>query len=1539
MWGPKALGSPPNNFSERGREAIAFRTGFRSLDLHIAGQSARTHLVDRRWGVEGFAYHERDACGIGLLARPGGPADHTLLSMALQALDRMSHRGATADDGLTGDGAGVLTALPRRLLRRFLEAQGLHLPDMGRLAVVMGFLPAELHAQGEVRAILQAALTDGGFRLLAWRPVPIRPEILGPRARSTCPAILQALLADERGDTPEGIDRRLYRARRQAERAAAARGISLYIASASCRTLVYKALVLARDLPRFYPDLADPDFETDFVIFHQRFSTNTLPAWERAQPFRTLCHNGEINTLQGNVNGMRAREAALASPFWGETIEDLRPIIQPGGSDSAMLDNVVEFLIHSGYDIRHALRMLIPEAWEKSVDLDEATRGFYAYHQGLMEPWDGPAAVLFTDGRFVGALLDRNGLRPLRVVRTIDGLLYCGSEIGALDVPPERILKLDRLGPGQMLTADLRTGRVQDHPALLRELSAQRPYAEWVRRHRARLSKPPQAPAPPDPDVLLRRQIAFGYTAEELALILRPMARAGQEPIGSMGDDAPLAMLSGWPRPLYNFFKQRFAQVTNPPIDPLRETRVMSLTVLLGERANLLMPDEQAAHLIELPGPILTPAQLEALEHLPDPAFRSVRLPMVWPIAEGPAGMQRALKELCQAAERAIADGCRLLILTDEGVDPDHAPIPALLTVGVLHHHLIRVGQRTRASLIVASGEPREVHHFACLLGYGASAICPYLAIETVTAMAAREREGGRSETPEEAVRHYIQAIEKGLLKVMARMGISTLDAYTGAQIFELIGLRPEVVEWAFEGTPGVFGPVGLAEIAQRAQIWHQAAFRAERPELPSPGFYKHRARGEFHTLNPDAIRALQEAVRMPDALGEGFPEAYRRYQEFARHAQREPVDLRDRLRWRSDRAPIPIEQVEPVEAILRRFSTAAMSHGALSPEAHETLAIAMNRLGLRSNSGEGGEDPDRYGTERNSRTKQVASARFGVTPYYLISAEELQIKMAQGSKPGEGGHLPATKVTPEIARLRFAQPGIDLISPPPHHDIYSIEDLAQLIYDLKAVHPQAQVSVKLVSTAGVGVIAAGVAKAGADIILISGHAGGTGASPWSSIKNAGMPWEMGLAEAHRMLVACGLRDRVRLRVDGGFRTGRDVVIAALLGADEFSFGTVPLIVLGCVMARVCHQNTCPTGVATQDPERRAKFAGRPEHVMAYFRMVAYEVREILAALGYRRLGDLIGRTDLLEALDDSVDWEAVLRPATPPPAVPAAPRVGSFALNDQIVRDAIHALMEGRPARGIYRIRNIDRTVGARLAGEIARRYREAGLPEGTVTLMFIGEAGQSFGAFAHRGMRLILIGAANDGVGKGLGGGEIILRPPHDLRDPSPVLMGNAALYGATGGWLFAAGRTGDRFAVRNSGAWAVVEGVGDHGCEYMTGGGVVILGPVGDNFGAGMTGGVAYVLDEQGELERRYNPQLVRIDPVEHEDEIAFLRDALKRHQELTESLRAQELLKRWPEPLTHFRRVLPKGLARPRLPTFEALSTRSLRLPMAVMQFSR
>ncbi len=1481
--------------------------------------------------MEVLERRERDACGIGLLARPGGPADHTLLAMALQALDRMSHRGATADDGLTGDGAGVLTALPRCLFLRFLEAQGLHPPHPTRLAAAMIFLPVEPCAQRDAQRILRAAFVEEGFHLLSWRPVPIRPEILGPRARATCPSILQALLADERADTPEGIDRRLYRARRRAERALAARGISCYVASASCRTIVYKALVLARDLPRFYPDLANPDFETDFVIFHQRFSTNTLPAWARAQPFRTLCHNGEINTLQGNVNSMRAREATLASPLWGETIEDLRPIIDRSGSDSAMLDNVVEFLIRSGYDIRHAMRMLIPEAWAKAVDLDEAARGFYAFHQGLMEPWDGPAAVLFTDGRFVGALLDRNGLRPLRVLRTVDGLLYCGSEIGALEIPTERILKLDRLGPGQVLAADLRTGRVQDHASLRAELSAQRPYAEWVRRHRLRLSEPPQAPALSNPDALLRQQIAFGYTAEELRLILRPMARTGQEPIGSMGDDTPLAMLSGWPRPLYNFFKQRFAQVTNPPIDPLRETRVMSLTVLLGERANLLMPEEQAAHLIELPGPILTPAQLEALERLPDPAFRALRLPMVWPIAEGPAGLRRALEELCRVAERAIQAGYRLLILSDEGVDATNAPIPALLAVGVLHHHLIRVGQRARASLIVASGEPREVHHFACLLGYGASAVCPYLAVQTVAAMAAREREGGRSETPEEAVCHYIQAIEKGLLKVMARMGISTLDAYTGAQIFECIGLQRELVEWAFEGTPGVFGPVGLEEIAQRVQIWHQAAFRAERPELPSPGFYKHRAQGEFHALNPDAIRALQEAVRTPDVLGEGFPEAYRRYREFARHAHREPVDLRDRLRWRSDRTPIPVEQVEPMEAILSRFSTAAMSHGALSPEAHETLAIAMNRLGLRSNSGEGGEDPARYGTERNSRTKQVASARFGVTPYYLISAEELQIKMAQGSKPGEGGHLPATKVTPEIARLRFAQPGIDLISPPPHHDIYSIEDLAQLIYDLKAIHPQAQVSVKLVSTVGVGVIAAGVAKAGADIILISGHAGGTGASPWSSIKNAGMPWEVGLAEAHRMLVTCGLRDRVRLRVDGGIRTGRDVVIAALLGADEFSFGTVPLIALGCVMARVCHQNTCPTGVATQDPERRAKFAGRPEHVMAYFQMVAREVREILAAMGYHRLGDLIGRTDLLEAMDDYVDWEAMLRPAVSPPAVPAAPRVWSFALNDQIIRDAIHALTEGRPVRGIYRIRNVDRAAGARLAGEIARRYGEAGLPEGTITLMFIGEAGQSFGAFAHRGMRLILIGAANDGVGKGLSGGEIIIRPPHDLRDPSPVLIGNAALYGATGGWLFVAGRAGDRFAVRNSGAWAVVEGVGDHGCEYMTGGGVVVLGPVGENFGAGMTGGVAYVLDERRGLERRYNPQLVRIDPVESPEEIAFLQEILERHLQLTGSPRARALLTRWPEPVANFRRVLPKSLGIPRLPVLEVFPAQPIELP--------
>lgn len=1480
---------------------------------------------------------ERDACGIGLLARPGGPADHQLLAMALQALDRLSHRGATADDGRTGDGAGVLTRLPARLFRRFLEAQGLRPPS--GLAVGMAFLPAEPAACAAAQTLLAAAFAEEGFHLLAWRPVPLRPEVLGPRARATCPAIQQAVLADERGDTPEGIDRRLYRARRRAEKAARAQGLSLYLASASARTIVYKALAMARDLAAFYPDLADPDFETDFVIFHQRFSTNTLPSWTRAQPFRTLCHNGEINTLQGNINSMRAREATLTSSVWWETIADLQPIIDPEGSDSAMLDNVVEFLVRSGYDIRHALRMLIPEAWEHAPDLDEAARGFYAYHQGLMEPWDGPAAVLFADGRFVGALLDRNGLRPLRVLQTIDGLLYCGSEIGALEVPPDRILRLDRLGPGQMLAADLETGRVQDQAALLAEWSAQRPYAEWVRRHRVRLPEGRAVLSPPEPEDLLRRQVAFGYTAEEVALILRPMARTGAEPIGSMGDDTPLAMLSGWPRPLYGFFKQRFAQVTNPPIDPLRETRVMSLTVLLGPRANLLEPGEEAARLIELPGPILTPKRLAALRAISPFPVRA--LSTVWPVAEGPAALRRSLEILCRSAEQAVREGCGLLLLSDEAVDADHAPIPALLAVGAVHHHLIRAGLRSRASLIVVSGEPREVHHFACLLGYGASAICPYLALATVAALAAREREGGRSEAPEAAVERYLQAVEKGLLKVMARMGIATLDAYTGAQIFEVIGLSQELIDWAFEGTPGVAGPVGLEEIARRTLVWHRAAYGAGRPELPAPGFYKHRSHGEFHALHPEAIRALQEAVRTPDALGAGFSEAYRRYRDFVEATHREPVDLRDRLRWRSDRAPIPLEAVEPAEDILRRFSTAAMSHGALSPEAHEALAVAMNRLGLRSNSGEGGEAPERYGTERNSRTKQVASARFGVTPAYLISAEELQIKMAQGSKPGEGGHLPAAKVTPEIARLRFAQPGIDLISPPPHHDIYSIEDLAQLIYDLKAIHPQAQVSVKLVSTVGVGVIAAGVAKAGADIILISGHAGGTGASPWSSIKNAGMPWEVGLAEAHRMLVACGLRDRVRLRVDGGLRTGRDVVIAALLGADEFSFGTVPLIALGCVMARVCHQNTCPTGVATQDPERRAKFAGRPEHVMAYFMFVAQEVREILAAMGYERLRDLIGRTDLLEAMGEEICPEALLRRAEPPAPVPAVPRVWSFALNDQIVRDAVHALMEGRPVRGLYRIRNTDRAVGARLAGEIARRYREQGLPEGTITLTFIGYAGQSFGAFAHRGMRLILIGAANDGVGKGMGGGELILRPFHDLRDPDPVLAGNAALYGATGGWLFIAGRAGDRFAVRNSGAWTVVEGIGDHGCEYMTGGGVVVLGPVGENFAAGMTGGVAYVLDERGDLERRCNMQLVRIGPVEDVAEAAFLEAMLRGHLERTGSRRAQELLARWPEPLARFRRVLPKGLAAPILPALEAMppAGMELQLPAPIQSSAR
>ena len=1500
---------------------------------------------------------EHDACGIGFVADLNGQRRHDILELAMHAVATMRHRGAVDADAKTGDGAGVLTQLPYRLFARELEAMGITPPPEGCLGVGMFFLPRDPDVRAHAQAIVETVLAEDGLTFLGWRDVPLNIAALGERGRALRPHIVQCLVGCTQDLVGEAFERALYLARREIEHRAARAGIQpFYVPSFSSKTIVYKGLLVSPELPNFYPDLHDPDYVTALAVYHQRYSTNTFPTWERAQPFRMLCHNGEINTLQGNVNWIRSREPDLASPLFGDRIKRLIPIIDPEGSDSAMLDNVLELLVRAGRDVRHALLMLVPEAWEKLSDMDPAWRDFYRYHDCLTEPWDGPAALAFTDGRIVGTVLDRNGLRPVRWFVTEDGLVYTGSEVGPIPVETTRILRKGRLGPGQMIAVDVEEQRLWLNDEIKDYFAHRRPYGEWVRRQMLSLSEIsrqkaegrrqqgddngqaancllPTAHCLLPTDHLRQQQAAFGYTNEELTVVIRPMVELGKEPTGSMGDDTPPAVLSHKPRPLFNYFKQRFAQVTNPPIDPLREDLVMSLRMSLGWRRNLLAETEAHARLLEIPSPILTDELMAALRELDDPDFRIADLPALWPVHEGVEGLDRALDELCAAAEKAIDEGATILVISDRGVNIAQAPIPSLLAVGAVHHHLIRKKKRERCSLVLETGEAREVHHFAVLIGYGATAIYPYLALATARQMAEAGKLRHKALDGDEAVRHYVEAVEAGILKVMSKMGISTVDSYCGAQIFEAIGLSQELIDRCFVGTPSRLGGIGLAEIAADVQAWHREAFgdgsNGHRPRLDSPGFYKFKRGGEYHAFNPPVVRALQAAARFDGSPETDFEKGYALYRRYSQLVHdRPPAELRDLLGFR-ERRPIPVDEVEPIEVIVRRFSTAAMSHGALSKEAHETLAIAMNRLGGMSNSGEGGEAEERYGTERNSRAKQVASGRFGVTPAYLVSADELQIKMAQGSKPGEGGQLPGHKVTAEIAAIRHTTPGVALISPPPHHDIYSIEDLAQLIYDLKQVNPRAAVSVKLVSEAGVGTVAAGVAKGGADAILISGGSGGTGASPLSSIKNAGVPWEIGLAETQQTLVANNLRGRVRLRADGGLMTGRDVVIAAILGADEYSFGTSALIAEGCLMARACHMNSCPVGVATQREDLRKRFPGTPEMVINYFLFVAQEVREILAELGFRSLDEIIGRTDLLQQVitgreasyldlsgllaQPDVDASTGRDTDLPRRAVQAYNGLYDVSeLNRRLVADAQPALERGEPVRGEYEIHNTDRTTGATLSGEIARRYGNAGLPEGTIDLTFYGSAGQSFGAFLARGVCMTLIGDANDYVGKGMGGGEIVVRPPDEARFEwsENVIMGNTVLYGATGGHLFAAGRAGERFAVRNSGARAVVEGVGDHGCEYMTGGVVVVLGPTGRNFGAGMTGGIAFVLDEERVFHLRYNPQLVRIDPLERPEDVATVRELLQQHLERTGSPKARAVLENWEHYQRLFWRVMPK-----------------------------
>ena len=1460
------------------------------------------------------ARNEHEACGIGFVAYADGKPHPDILPLALQALANLAHRGGVLADGKTSDGAGILCQLPYSYFAQELKKLDIRAPEPGSLGVGQFFLPTDEETLASSITLIEAVLADEelGIRVLSWRDVPTNRRTLGPQAEALKPTIRQLLVADAASDSPLPFEQRLYLARRLIEREAQLASLDdLYICTFSSRVIVYKGLLLGDDLGKFYLDLQSYDFQVGMATFHQRYSTNTFSTWPRAQPFRVLCHNGEINTINGNVNWMRAREHNLASPMWGHKIDLLKPVIDETGSDSAMFDNVLELLTQSGRDLPHAVALMAPEAWEMWPDSPdyEARRNFYAYHACLMEPWDGPAALVFCDGQTVGITLDRNGLRPMRYTFTKDNLVAAGSEAGFIDIDPADVVKKGRLGPGQMLVVESASNRIYEDEDIKAKLARPERYSRWLKEishlppHNMTTNGAfvnPEASFPLD-----IYQSAFGYTAEELTVVLRPMSMTGKEPIGSMGDDTPIALLSDFNRPVHHYLKQRFAQVTNPPIDPLREQSGMSLSIMLGMRGNILDEGPEWARQLKLDSPVLFDEDLEAIRK--HPIFEAMCLYAVFN-PKKVNNIHEILEKLAQTAAASIRRReATVVILSDKAIDGSSAPIPILLALGAVHHHLIKEGLRTRVSLVVESGEVRDVHHFAALIGYGAEAVNPYLALASVSKLA---QSGKLRETsPAEAMENYGHALEQGLLKIMSKMGIATVDSYCGAQVFEAVGLGQDVIDRCFAGTPSQLGGASLVDLAYIAAQNHLTTFGPDGPRLPSPGQFKFKRGGEHHFYNPTVVKTLQEAARNND------PEAYRQFSEMSRTGA--IISPKDGLTIESDREPIPLDAVEPISEIVRRFSTAAMSHGALSSEAHETLAEAMNQLGGMSNSGEGGEAADRFGTLRNSAIKQVASGRFGVTPAYLMSARELQIKMAQGSKPGEGGQLPGHKVTAEIASLRYSSPNVELISPPPHHDIYSIEDLAQLIYDLKQINPMAAVSVKLVAENGVGTVAAGVVKGGADVVHISGGVGGTGASPLSSIKFAGLPLEMGVAEAQQTLIANDLRDRVRLRTDGGILTGYDVVMAALLGADEYSFGTAALIAEGCIMARTCHTNTCPVGVATQRRELRDKFPGQAQWVVNYIRFVAEEVRQILARLGYSRLNDIIGRTDLLAQKQlEKLNLEPLL---STPDEEGYLPRRNMLPVNDihQVSSMNWQLLEIARPAFSGERveaqlvIRNTDRSVGATLSGAIAAQFGNAGLLDDQIKFTFVGSAGQSFGVFNSPGMHLTLIGEGNDYLGKGMAGGEIVLKFPPEapIQSHNNTILGNTALYGATGGRLFVAGLAGERFAVRNSGAVAVVEGVGNHGCEYMTGGAVIVLGPVGFNFGAGMSNGVAYVWDKDNCLASRLNPDMVEIKPTLDDVDRRILCHFIEAHIGKTGSQHARHLRDNWDAALTHFKKVAP------------------------------
>ena len=1466
--------------------------------------------------------NEHDSCGVAFVANLKGVRSNELVVTGLKALTNLEHRGVTGAEPDTGDGAGILIQVPDKFFRSVVEFD---LPSAGSYAVGIAFLPADEVACDKAVAAIEATVVEVGLTVLGWRDLPVAPDCLGATARGAMPTFRQLFVSDPGGASGLELDRKAFVARKRSRRELVGE-LDTYFASLSSRTIVYKGMLTTPQLSEFFPDLLDPRVESALLLVHSRFSTNTFPSWPLAHPYRFVAHNGEINTVQGNQNWMRAREAMLESDVL-PGIERSFPTCTPGSSDTARFDEVLELLHLGGYPLHHAVLMMIPEAWENHATMSQDQRDFYRFHAAIMEPWDGPASIAFTDGEVIGAVLDRNGLRPSRYWVTDDDLVVMASEVGVIDVDPSKIVSKGRLQPGKMFLIDTRAGRIVSDDEVKAELAALHPYGEWLADGMIDLDDlPAREHIVFSHDSVLRRQQMFGYTHEELKILLTPMAARGMEALGSMGTDTPLAVLSDRPRLLFDYFTQLFAQVTNPPLDAIREEVVTAVSSSVGPEANLLDPGPESCRQLALPFPIIDNDDLAKIIHIDDdgehPGLQALVVPGLYRVTEGGPGLRTALDRICAQVSEAIDSGTRIIVLSDRNADTVDAPIPSLLLTGAVHHHLVRTKQRTMAGLIVETGDAREVHHMALLIGYGAGAVNPYLAFESIEDLI-EERMHDLGEIDKTiAIRNYIKACGKGVLKVMSKMGVSTVASYTGAQIFEAVGLGADVIDEYFTGTISQLGGIGLDEIAAEVAARHKMA-NPKRPEdrahrrLELGGEYQWRREGEAHLFNPDTVFKLQHATRS------GRYDIFKEYTALVDDQSEHLMTLRGLFEFADDREPVPIDEVEPIAEIVKRFSTGAMSYGSISAEAHETMAVAMNSLGAKSNTGEGGEDVDRlYDPERRSSIKQVASGRFGVTSEYLTNSDDIQIKMAQGAKPGEGGQLPGHKVYPWVASTRHSTPGVGLISPPPHHDIYSIEDLKQLVHDLKNANPEARIHVKLVAETGVGTVAAGVSKAKADVVLISGHDGGTGASPLTSLKHAGGPWELGLAETQQTLMLNGLRDRIVVQADGQMKTGRDVVVAALLGAEEFGFATAPLVVSGCVMMRVCHLDTCPVGIATQNPELRARFTGKPEFVETFFEYIAEEIREIMAELGFRTMDEMIGHVEVLDTRQAISHWKASGLDVSPLLVEPQNPYGQTMiqsvaqdhgldnALDQKLIELAQPAINDGHHVSIDLDIRNVHRTVGTLLGHEVTKRWKGDGLPDGTIDITFTGSAGQSLGAFMPAGIQIRLVGDANDYVGKGLSGGRIIIHPHPfvTFAAEEQIIAGNVIAYGATGGEIFLRGVVGERFCVRNSGAIAVSEGVGDHGCEYMTGGRVVILGETGRNFGAGMSGGIAYVYDPDGTFASEVNYEMVELEELDESDR-TFLRDTIERHRDYTGSTVADRILGSWDTEISSFRKVMP------------------------------